>query len=247
MAYKDVVREMFAKHKGKPPKEIMRMASAEWQKMKGGKSAKSAKGGGMFGDIGHGVDSVASLFGLGLEPKAVARRGRPRGGGVSAGDVSAGGLFGSIGSGVDGVASLFDLGLDKPKKAGALTHSTRGRGRPRGGGVSAGDVSAGGLFGNIGSGVDSVASLFGLGLERPAYAGALRRKYPNENPTPNLPARNVSTRKAYGGNQKLLLGKVGRGRESGAIVERGSGVSAGGVSGGSFLDSLKMLPLMAMI
>ena len=194
MAYKDVVREMFAKHKGKPPKEIMRMASAEWQKMKGGKSAKSAKGGGMFGDIGHGVDSVASLFGLGLEPKAVARRGRPRGGGVSAGD-----------------------------------------------------VSAGGLFGNIGSGVDSVASLFGLGLERPAYAGALRRKYPNENPTPNLPARNVSTRKAYGGNQKLLLGKVGRGRESGAIVERGSGVSAGGVSGGSFLDSLKMLPLMAMI
>ena len=158
MAYKDVVREMFAKHKGKPPKEIMRMASAEWQKMKGGKSAKSAKsakGGGMFGDIGHGVDSVASLF--------------------------------------------------------------------------------------------------GLGLERPAYAGALRRKYPNENPTPNMPARNYSsTRKAYGGNQELLLGKVGRGRESGAIVERGSGVSAGGVSaggvsGGSFLDSLKMLPLMAMI
>jgi len=246
MAYKDVVREMFAKHKGKPPKEIMRMASAEWQKMKGGKSSKSVKGAGMFGDIGHGVDSVASLFGLGLEKP---KRGRPRAGAVAvknptrAGRItSAGGLFGDIGSGVDSISSLFGLGLEKPK-GGALTHSTRARGRSR-----AGSVSAGGLFGDIGHGVDSVASLFGLGLEKPEKAGALRRKYPNENPTPNVPARNYSsTRKAYGGNQEALLGKVGRGRESGAIVSRGAGVSAGGVSGGSFLDSLKMLPLMAMI
>jgi hypothetical protein len=238
MAYKDVVREMFAKHKGKPPKEIMRMASAEWQKMKSGKSSKSVKGAGMFGDIGHGVDSVASLFGLGLEKP---KRGRPRAGAVAVRNPTrAGGLFGDIGTGVDSISSLFGLGLEKPK-AGALTHSTR-RGRPRAGGVS-----AGGLFGDIGHGVDSVASLFGLGLEKPK-AGVLRRKYPNENPTPNMPARNYSsTRKAYGGNQEALLGKVGRGRESGAIVERGSGVSAGGVSGGSFLDSLKMLPLMAMI
>jgi len=41
--YKDVVREMFARHKGQPPKDIMRMASAEWQAIKAGK--KPAKAG----------------------------------------------------------------------------------------------------------------------------------------------------------------------------------------------------------
>jgi len=42
MQYKDVVREMFARHKGKPAKEVMRMAAAEWQAIKAGK--KPAKG-----------------------------------------------------------------------------------------------------------------------------------------------------------------------------------------------------------
>ena len=34
-SYQDVVKDMFRKHKGKVSKDIMRMASAEWNKMKG--------------------------------------------------------------------------------------------------------------------------------------------------------------------------------------------------------------------
>lgn len=42
MQYKDVVRDMFAKHKGQPAKDVMKMAAAEWQAIKAGK--KPAKG-----------------------------------------------------------------------------------------------------------------------------------------------------------------------------------------------------------
>jgi len=48
MQYKDVVREMFAKHKGKPAKDVMRMAAAEWQAIKAGKKptkGRKARGG----------------------------------------------------------------------------------------------------------------------------------------------------------------------------------------------------------
>jgi hypothetical protein len=34
-SYQDIVKDMFRKHKGKASKDIMRMASAEWNKMKG--------------------------------------------------------------------------------------------------------------------------------------------------------------------------------------------------------------------
>ena len=66
-------------------------------------------------------------------------------------------------------------------------------------------------------------------------------------PTPNIPARNVSTRKSYGGNQALLMGKVGRGGQSGIITERGSSVGDNSVGGGNLMDAMKLLPYMAFI
>jgi hypothetical protein len=39
-SYQDVVKDMFRKHKGKASKDIMRMASAEWNKMKGSMSGR---------------------------------------------------------------------------------------------------------------------------------------------------------------------------------------------------------------
>lgn len=72
MQYKDVVRDMFAKHKGKPAKEVMKMAAAEWQAIKGGKPHKMGKKmvshkakGGAFNPlaIASGVSSALPVVG----------------------------------------------------------------------------------------------------------------------------------------------------------------------------------------
>jgi hypothetical protein len=171
MAYKDVVREMFAKHKGKAPKEIMRLAAREWTKIKGGKRVKGAgvsagnvspdddmSGSGLFGDLGHGIDSVASLIGLGLKKPKKGRK--MRGGDVSADDVSAGDLMDYF--------TTQGFGLKKPKKAmkkrggdvsaaGLMDFFNR-----HGGDVSADDAAAGNL-----------ADFFttqGFGLKKPKKA-----------------------------------------------------------------------------
>lgn len=43
MEYREFVKMMFQKHKGKPAKDIMKMASVEWKKQKGGASPKGKK------------------------------------------------------------------------------------------------------------------------------------------------------------------------------------------------------------
>jgi len=100
MQYKDVVKAMFAKHSGKmAPKDIMKMAAAEYRKMKGTgqmHSKRMPRGGGVIGDLASPVvgiaDSLGSLFGLGLDEGKGMKKGRkrmPRGGYMSAGALSA--------------------------------------------------------------------------------------------------------------------------------------------------------------
>jgi len=214
MAYKDVVREMFAKHKGKPPKEIMRMASAEWNRQKGGKGSKS-KAGSLFGDVGGLADSI---LGFGLDDP---EGGKMKRRGTRAKKAKGGSLFGHIGGIAD---NLLGFGLDDPEGG-----KMRKR-RVRGGNVMDNEgMQGGGIFDNLGLGL---ASMFGAGM-----GGKM--------PRPNMPARNPP-RKAYGGDQQLVLGR--QARQSGAIAERGRGISAGGVSGGSFLDGLgASLPFLALL
>ena len=80
----------------------------------GGIDSDNEEGAGLFGDLGHGVDSLTGLFGLGL--KKPSRR-LKYGAGVSAGDLDGAGLFGDLGHGVDSISELFGLGLTKPQKA----------------------------------------------------------------------------------------------------------------------------------
>jgi hypothetical protein len=75
------------------------------------------------------------------------------------------GLFGNIGSGIDAVGSLFGFGLDGKKRR-------AGRPRKEKKHVTGGELNANpengegaGLFGDIGSGIDSIGSLFGFGLD----------------------------------------------------------------------------------
>ena len=67
MQYKDVVREMFARHKGKPAKDVMRMAAAQWQAIKAGKKpakARKARGGAIDPmSIASGVSSALPIVG----------------------------------------------------------------------------------------------------------------------------------------------------------------------------------------
>lgn len=44
MEYREFLKMFFQKHKGKPAKDVMRMASVEWKKQKGGASPKSKAG-----------------------------------------------------------------------------------------------------------------------------------------------------------------------------------------------------------
>ena len=127
MEYKDVVRQTFAKHKGMgmKPQAIMKLASLEYNKIKGKGKGKSPKGAGLFGDIGHGIDSISSLFGLGLKkPKMMKGKGKAKGAG----------LFGDLGTGIDSIGSLFGLGLKKPKMM-------KGARKLKGGQYSAGALS----------------------------------------------------------------------------------------------------------
>ena len=131
MQYKDVVKAMFAKHKGQmPAKDIMKMAAAEYRKMNvgSGKKAgkKSAKGGAYDADMGYDpayyrqamemADRLTSATGAGMR-----RKRKPRGAGI----------FGDIGNTVDSVGNLLGFGLEKKK------------GKKRGGYMSAGALSAG--------------------------------------------------------------------------------------------------------
>lgn len=68
MAYKDVVKEAFVKHKGKSSKEIMKLAAAEWASQKSGmsmkKSKSKAKGGAIgLGTIAQAIPVATSLIG----------------------------------------------------------------------------------------------------------------------------------------------------------------------------------------
>jgi len=157
MQYKDVVKAMFAKHSGKmAPKDIMKMAAAEYRKMKGtGQMPRKrmSRGGGSSGGLLTTGDVMSSLgFGLDEEGKGMKKgRGKrmPRGGGVI-GDIASP-LVGMA----DSLGSLFGLGLDEGKGM----KKGRSKRMPRGGGV----------IGDIASPVvgiaDSLGSLFGLGLD----------------------------------------------------------------------------------
>lgn len=112
MAYKDIVREMFKKHKGKmAAKEIMKLAAAEHRKRGGGVSAgalthsKSVKGGGVIGKTLGTVSSLADVFGLGLEKKPKAKK-----------SVKGGGVIGKTLGTVSSIADVFGLGLEKKKR-----------------------------------------------------------------------------------------------------------------------------------
>jgi hypothetical protein len=161
MQYKDVVKAMFAKHSGKmAPKDIMKMAAAEYRKMKGTgqmHSKRMSRGGGVISDVANPIvgmaDSLGSLFGLGLdEGKGMKKtRGKrmPRGGGVI------GDLASPVVNIADSLGSLFGLGLDEGKGM----KKTRGKRMPRGGGV------IGDLANPVVGIADSLGSLFGLGLD----------------------------------------------------------------------------------
>jgi hypothetical protein len=251
MQYKDVVREMFARHKGKPAKEIMRMAAAEWQAIKAGKPHKmagkmvshKAKGAGLFGDIGHGVDSIASLFGMGLE-KQKARKGRKaRGGAIDplalvSGVSSALPVVGDL---VSGISDLFsskpdpdkqlsrDYALREYNRLNGTRYGVEGthwnvpygaglRRKARGGAVSAGDLNGYRTVGGYvsGGGVGNVAKVGKLasGLRGMGGSGGYR-----------------------------TLGSMNRG---GSVS--GGAASGGAVSAGSLGDILSSaLPFMALL
>jgi len=64
-SYQDVLKDMFNKHKGKyASKDLMRMASMEWNKIKGGKGKKKMSGRGL-------PDDPAMLTGAGMPLKKV--------------------------------------------------------------------------------------------------------------------------------------------------------------------------------
>jgi hypothetical protein len=129
MMYKDFVREMFAKHKGKmTAKEIMKLAAEQWPAVRDGGKMKSApkkqmkRGGalskankGIFSDIGNAISSVGAVMdpivslasGRGMKAKKASK---PRGRGVVGG--------GPVGGGVSGGSILGDIlgfGLEKGK------------------------------------------------------------------------------------------------------------------------------------
>ena len=115
MAYKDIVREMFRKHKGKmAAKDIMKLAAAEHRKRGGGVSAgalshsvrkpKGVKGGGIIGKTLGTVSGLADVFGLGMEkPKRKAKA------------VKGGGVIGKTLGTVSSLADVFGLGLNEPE------------------------------------------------------------------------------------------------------------------------------------
>ena len=123
--YKDFVREMFAKHKGKmTAKEIMKLAAEQWPAVRDGGKMKSApkkqmkRGGalskadkGIFSDIGNALQSVGAVMdpivslasGRGMKAKKASK---PRGRGVVGGGPVGGSILGDI----------LGFGLEKEKK-----------------------------------------------------------------------------------------------------------------------------------
>jgi len=71
MEYREFVKMMFQKHKGKPAKDIMRMASVEWKKQKGGASPKGKKTKG----AGIGMDMMAPFTAIANFEKRLAGKG----------------------------------------------------------------------------------------------------------------------------------------------------------------------------
>lgn len=131
MNYKHFVKQFFEEHRGEAPaKELMKMASAEWREsghhsgVSTKKRTKSAKGAGIFGTVGdvlHGADKLADIFGLGLDEKMPKggkmkkhRKLREYGGGATGGGATGGGIF----SGLLGAVGLgLEHGGDIPNRA----------------------------------------------------------------------------------------------------------------------------------
>ena len=253
MQYKDVVREMFARHKGQPAKDVMRMAAAEWQAIKAGKKPAKAKG--------------RKARGGAIDPMSIAS-------GVSA-------ALPVVGDLVSGISDLFSSKPDPDKQLArdyALREYNRINGTrygvegthwnvPYGAGLRKGRKTRGaGLFGDIGHGVDSIASLFGMGLDKPkgrkARGGAVSAG--NLNGYRTLGGY-VSGGAASGGAVsagnvakvgKLASGLRGMGgsggyRAPGSMNRGGSvsgGASGGAVSAGSLGDILSSaLPFMSLL
>lgn len=190
MKYTDFVKANYPKVAHLPNKERMKAIAKLWKES--GNAKAGAKGAGIFGDIGHAVDGVGSLFGLGLEKK---KRGRPAGKKTHSDKrtVKGAGIFGDIGNGVDSIGSLFGLGLEKQKKQ---------RGRPRkakGGSMKEVEPEGAGIFGDIGQGVDSIGSLFGLGLEKKKGRPSKKNTHSNS----ELMQLIAKHRKAKGGSFNL--------------------------------------------
>ena len=106
MKYTEFVKANYDKVRNLPAKQRMKAIAEMWKKSKGGAVA----GGGIGSDIGNAVDSIGSLFGLGLEKR---KRGRPA---KKGGAVAGGGVGSDIGNAVDSIGSLFGLGLHKKNK-----------------------------------------------------------------------------------------------------------------------------------
>ena len=150
MRYQDFVKDNFHKLPAdmKSTEKIKRIAAA-WRKMK----SISVEGSGIGSDVGSVVDSIGSLFGLGLpEPgsggamtKKPRRKRAPRTAGA--------GIGSDVGSVVDSIGSLFGLGLPEPGSGGAMTKKPR---RKRTAGAGLDNDNVGNLLGHLlGGGIGS--------------------------------------------------------------------------------------------
>ena len=122
MNYREFVKQNYGQFMHLAPKQRMSAVAKLWRESghannavkpkatrgRGRPRKHSAKGAGIFGDVGNAVDSVGHLFGLGLEKKKRGR-GRPRK------HASGAGIFGDVGNVVDNVGHLFGLGLPEEK------------------------------------------------------------------------------------------------------------------------------------
>ena len=113
MQYKDFVREMFAKHKGKmPAKQIMKLAAQEWASVRDGKKkmpkSKSVKGKGITaGGITGGsiLDDIGDVLGFGLDKKKKMRKPRQQ---RKKRDEKGSGLFGDLSGVLNTISSVVD-------------------------------------------------------------------------------------------------------------------------------------------
>ena len=166
MLYKDFVREMFDKHRGKmPAKDIMKLAAKEWPSVRDGKMSKIGKmskkgksrGGALsmpgLGDINSGIavasaalpvvsgiaDALGSLFGSHTEVVPAVRK-LQQGQGLKKMKKSRGGnVGGELYSDFDGKRNMVESAtVNTPNMGGKLKKS-----RSRGGNVGGGYVGGG--------------------------------------------------------------------------------------------------------